>query len=101
LRERPSSTTIASRSSGLAIATSAERPNFEESIRPIPFVDEANAAWSVSESARRVVVKPCSRVIPPAEMKATSMFRPARNSAAQRPPIILRVWSTSPGVTTT
>jgi hypothetical protein len=69
----------------------ADRPNFEESIRPIPFAEEANAARSVSESARRVVVRPCSRVTPPAETKATSIFSPARNSAAHRPPIILSV----------
>jgi hypothetical protein len=83
------------------MASSAESPNFDESIRPIPFAEELSAARSVSESARRVVVKPCSKVTPPAEMNATSMFSPARNSAAQRPPIILSVWSTSPGARTT
>ncbi len=70
-------------------------------MRPIVLADDAVAAWSVSASARRVVVSPCSSVIPPAETNDVSMFSPARNSAAQRPPIILSVWSTSPGVTTT
>ena len=64
-------------------------------------LDEAMAACSVSASDRRVVVKPCSSVTPPAETKAVSMFRPARNSTAQRPPIMRSVWSTSPGVTIT
>ena len=70
-------------------------------MRPIVCAEEAEAAFRVSASSRRVVVSPFSSVIPPAETNAVSKLRPARNSAAHRPPIMWSVWSTSPGVTIT
>jgi hypothetical protein len=70
-------------------------------MRPTVRAETARAALSVSASARRVVVRPLSRFRPAAETKATSKLSPERNSAAQRPPIMRRFWSTSPGVTIT
>ena len=85
---------------GGAIVSSADRPTFVESIEATVRWDEAIAACSVSASARRVVVRPCSSVTPAADTNAVSMLSPARNSADQRPPIMRSVWSTSPGTTT-
>ena len=59
--------------------------NFVESSSPTFVLAAPAAAFSVSASAERDVVSPCSSVIPAAEMNAIEMFSSTRKSTVQRP----------------